>query len=73
MENAAAAGPCVEAVDIAITGSIAATALMANTTTTAAVAKAKLKAKVKKEVTAMEGGENSEALGAVGGQANKEG
>jgi hypothetical protein len=46
---------------------------MASTTTTAAVAKAKLKAKVKKEVTVMERGENSEALGAVGGQANKEG
>jgi hypothetical protein len=54
MENATAAGdPSVEAVDVAVTGSITATASTASTSTTAA-AKAKPKAKVKKEVTAAE-------------------
>jgi hypothetical protein len=48
----AATDPSVEAVDVAVTGSVVATALMANTDTTA---KAKPKVKVKKEMTAAEG------------------
>jgi hypothetical protein len=53
MENAAT-DPSVEAIDVAVTGIVVATAPMANTATTATVAKAKPKAKVKKEVTETE-------------------
>jgi hypothetical protein len=52
MENATAIDPSVEVVDVAITGTVAATMPMANMATTAVVAKAK--AKVKKQVTTWE-------------------
>jgi hypothetical protein len=53
MENTAATAtdPIIDAVDIAVTGSIAAITLTANTDTTA---KAKAKVKVKKDLTAAE-------------------
>jgi hypothetical protein len=54
MENAAGADPSIEAVDVAVAGTIVATAMTASTTTTAAVAKSKPKVKVKKEATATE-------------------
>jgi hypothetical protein len=53
MENTVA-DHSVEAIDVAITGVVAATVPMASTATTTAVAKDKPKAKVKKEVTAVE-------------------
>jgi hypothetical protein len=55
MENTVAAtDPSIDAMDIAITGSVAATAPMASMATTVTTAKPKPKAKVKKVMTAAE-------------------
>jgi hypothetical protein len=54
VERGAVADPSIDAIDLAVTGTIADTALTASTATTAVVDKAKPKAKVKKQVNAAE-------------------